>query len=195
MRDVLWPFGHSSWFDHIHSPAFASNKDRYVHGLRAWHPKAGPPMYVYSPDVDLRETDNLFFLDVEAPGVSDKSTIKIHWASTPMLIIEGEIARPEIDQAAATASTVDQSGEAEDISKSSVYAKDQQRQHSPSLYPEVDGVRLTVCERKIGHFIRTFNLPVDVDRHGLKARLDAGLLQIQIPKLQQTDEKWKVEIE
>jgi len=152
-------------------------------------------MYIYSPDVDLRETDTMFFLDVEAPGVSDKSSINIHWASSRMLIIEGEITRPEVDEPAAAASTLDQSGEPKDSSKSSANVKNQQRHHSPSLYPEVDGVRLTVCERKIGHFIRTFNFPVDVDRHSLKARLNAGLLQIQIPKWQQSDEKWKVEIE
>lgn len=50
-------------------------------------------------------------------------------------------------------------------------------------------------ERKAGVFQRTFTLPIDVDMKGLKAKLDAGLLRIDLPKRDMSGEpRMKVEI-
>jgi len=39
-----------------------------------------------------------------------------------------------------------------------------------------------LSERKLGPWRRTFTLPDDVDMKALKARLDGGLLRIDLPK-------------
>lgn len=39
-----------------------------------------------------------------------------------------------------------------------------------------------LTERKLGSWRRTFTLPEDVEMKELKARLDAGLLRIDLPK-------------
>ncbi len=51
-------------------------------------------------------------------------------------------------------------------------------------------------ERKAGPFQRTFTLPVDVDMKALKARLEDGLLRIDLPRRDMSGEpRMKVEIE
>jgi len=167
-----------------------------MHELHAWSGKNGQPMYTYTPDADLRETDADFFLDLEVPGVSDKSSIKIHWASPRLLIVEGDVTRPTTEDASpATASAAARNEKPDTVENGSVHAQHQQDHHEPSLYPVVDGMRLIACERKIGHYLRDFTFPVDIDRNGVKARLDAGLLQIRLPKRQSSEDKWIIEIE
>jgi len=51
-------------------------------------------------------------------------------------------------------------------------------------------------ERKVGSWQRTFTLPLDVDMKALRAKLDAGLLGIYLPKRDLTGEpKVKIRIE
>jgi HSP20 family protein len=51
-------------------------------------------------------------------------------------------------------------------------------------------------ERKVGPFQRTFTVPVDADMKALKAKLENGLLRIDLPKRDMSGEpKVKVEIE
>lgn len=53
-----------------------------------------------------------------------------------------------------------------------------------------------LSERKVGPFQRTFTLPVDVDMKALKAKLEDGLLRIDLPKRDMSGEpRMKVEIE
>ena len=48
------------------------------------------------PAVDIRTTETDFYFDVELPGVTDKSSIGIHWVSSSSFIVEGDITRPWI---------------------------------------------------------------------------------------------------
>ena len=51
-------------------------------------------------------------------------------------------------------------------------------------------------ERKVGPWQRSFTLPVDVDMKGLRARLEAGLLRIDLPKRDMTGEPMvKIEVQ
>lgn len=53
-----------------------------------------------------------------------------------------------------------------------------------------------LCERKTGLFQRTFTLPTDVDMRDLKAKLEDGLLRIDLPKRDVTGRlKMKTEAE
>ncbi len=45
-----------------------------------------------------------------------------------------------------------------------------------------------LSERKVGPWRRTFTLPEDVEMKELKARLDGGLLRIDLPKRSLEDE-------
>lgn len=51
-------------------------------------------------------------------------------------------------------------------------------------------------ERKVGPFQRTFTLPLDADMKALKAKLEDGLLRIDLPKRDMSGEpKMKVQVE
>jgi HSP20 family molecular chaperone IbpA len=51
-------------------------------------------------------------------------------------------------------------------------------------------------ERNVGPWQRTFTLPADVDMKALRATLEAGLLRIDLPKRDMTDEPMaKIEIQ
>ena len=51
-------------------------------------------------------------------------------------------------------------------------------------------------ERRVGLFQRTFTLPIDVDMKGLKAKLEDGLLRIDLPRRDLSGEpKMKVQID
>lgn len=177
-------------------PSLPLKASKRTHNIHGWFGKEDEPMSTYTPDADLRETSTHFYLDLEVPGVSDKSSIRIHWTSSRLLVVEGEIIRPKAEISAPVGANGDaQDAKQKSVDEDSVATKDQYPHHESSLYPEVDGMRLTACERRIGHFIRYFSFPVDVDRSGMKARLEAGLLQMQLPKWQESNDKWTVEIE
>lgn len=51
-------------------------------------------------------------------------------------------------------------------------------------------------ERKIGPFQRTFTLPLDADMKALKAKLEDGLLRIDLPKRDMSGEpRMKIQVE
>jgi HSP20 family protein len=51
---------------------------------------------------------------------------------------------------------------------------------------EEKGWRFHRMERSYGHFMRSFSLPSNVDEGHLKAHFHDGLLEVDIPKLEQT---------
>ena len=59
-----------------------------------------------------------------------------------------------------------------------------------------DTATFILNERRVGPFQRAFTLPVDADMKGLKAKLEAGLLRIDLPKRDMSGEpKVKFEVE
>ena len=51
-------------------------------------------------------------------------------------------------------------------------------------------------ERNVGPWQRTFTLPIDADMKALRAKLEAGLLRIDLPKRDMTGEPMvKIEVE
>lgn len=53
----------------------------------------------------------------------------------------------------------------------------------PSRVP-AGGCRCHVSERPCGRFSRTFRLPEDADRSGLRVRLEDGVLTLEVPRAQ-----------
>lgn len=67
--------------------------------------------------------------------------------------------------------------------------------HGTRRRPEyAEGTRISRSERAYGRFRRAIRLPGDVDPRGIKARLDAGVLLVTLPR-RGRDEGVKIEVE
>jgi HSP20 family molecular chaperone IbpA len=53
---------------------------------------------VHVPKTDIRETPKSFYLEVELPGIKDKSELHLRWISTRTLLVTSKIHRPEIPE-------------------------------------------------------------------------------------------------
>lgn len=92
--------------DHLREPFLALNKDvqgfhhAFSNSLRVGthRPKNSNGGYtrIFAPKIDLRETANAYFIDVELPGIHDVSSLSISWRSERELLISGAIDRPPI---------------------------------------------------------------------------------------------------
>ncbi|EXJ90651.1 hypothetical protein A1O1_03755 [Capronia coronata CBS 617.96] len=144
---------------------------------------------VHIPKADLRETMSNFYIEVELPGISDKSQLHLRWTSMRTLLVTSKIGRPDIPESELF--DVPVVAAAPEPPKEDA---DQQQQQEPLATSTETGVtatattmkkepHLTVHERLIGEMMRAFNFPVDVDRDNTHAKLEAGLLRIVVPKL------------
>lgn len=133
------------------------------------------------PDLDVRDYDSEYIVEVELPGVSDKSAIKIEWTSSRSLTILGNIDRPLVADNTSSAAT------AEKATKVQTGTRGLDGEWIP---PPGERPILLVAERKIGPFQRHFYFPVDVDMGHLKAKLEAGLLTIRVPKKVSDTKEW-----
>jgi HSP20 family molecular chaperone IbpA len=131
---------------------------------------------INQPDLDLRDTESEYVIEVELPGITDKNAIKIEWTSSRSLSIIGNIDRPVIPDNTSSTATL------EKMTKSSTGTRGADGEWIPPSDAQPQRQMLMVAERKIGPFQRHFNFPVDVDVENLKAKLEAGLLTIRVPK-------------
>lgn len=51
---------------------------------------------VFAPRIDMRETTQAYYIDIELPGVHDASSLTIVWRSDRELLVEGAIERPSL---------------------------------------------------------------------------------------------------
>ncbi|KIX08071.1 uncharacterized protein Z518_02726 [Rhinocladiella mackenziei CBS 650.93] len=173
-------------------------------------PKSGTS---WAPATDIRETMRAYHIEVETPGVTEKDSILIQWMSPHTLMVQGESKRP------ANIGLLDSEegkriweGEGDGWPKEAGHGKMEQKEptdggplmRTPSretmeaelMTDAIPTVLLT--ERKIGPWRRTFTLPDDVEMKELKARLEGGLLRIDLPKKSVEDVKGggiRIEIE
>ena len=111
----------SSYFSHPHWGSYPANPytEQHEHGLidpsqqqhnhHHWHLPHFSPLHAHpktahpwnrplnEPDVDIRETKAAYYIDVELPGVSDRSSIAITWVSRHSFVVEGLVARLEVE--------------------------------------------------------------------------------------------------
>ncbi|KAK4938842.1 hypothetical protein LTR10_020748 [Elasticomyces elasticus] len=155
---------------------------------------------IHMPKADIRETLKNFYLEVELPGIKDKSELHLRWTSTRTLLVTSKTHRPEIPESdlleehAETAATTATTTTGTQATLTPVAAPGQTTAAAPaepaqSKECHVNGssqikkeAHLTVHERPIGDVMRAFSFPVDVDRDETHAKLDAGLLKIIVPK-------------
>lgn len=151
----------------------------------------------WTPDSDVRETKTAYHIEIEVPGVSDKKAVHIAWLSPRILQVEGAAVRPDLargrDQddkpkwesggagAAANGETKKAHiGQSADTSAKS--AQDSRPCQKCADNENEMTTRIIHGERKIGSWRRLYTLPVGCDMTTLKAKLDAGLLQVSVLK-------------
>lgn len=227
---------------HFHFPAVSVHhlKSKIEHvGHLAQSPT---PVVPIIPNTDIRETRQAYHIEIEVPCVTDKNACVIKWPSPRILLVRGDIPRPDIGNAANGVAQGEEDGAAnaekpEEVSSARLQAKcsspptsesaglnksispwekldmewyelmqTQDQSHFAangydlkrvvSHEADADVPTFLLSERKVGLWQRTFTLPLDVDMEDLKARLNGGLLSIDLPKKVMPGEpKVKVEIE
>lgn len=137
---------------------------------------------VHQPRADVRETLTNFYLEIELPGIKDKSELHLRWTSMRTLLITSKLSRTEIPE--------DDLSDAPAPAPAPPQGQEGEAQAEPPAAPEATAKKephLTVHERQIGEILRAFNFPVDVDRDNTHAKLDAGLLVVVVPKVHHED--------
>jgi HSP20 family molecular chaperone IbpA len=158
--------------DHLHErPGSHQSLLQYLlrHG-------SNPQPTIARPDLDIRETEHEYIVDVELAGVSDKNAINVEWTSSRSLVVSGSIDRPSVPDDKPADSAPQAS------TKIPIGARGAAGEWIPAPDTQAPRLALVVAERKIGPFRRHFNFPVDVDVNKLKATLKSGLLTLRVPK-------------
>ncbi|KAI5264110.1 hypothetical protein E4T47_08847 [Aureobasidium subglaciale] len=165
---VVWPSSMSQPLvdydmpivDHIHA------RHRGIHWPFSTYK---PEQEVFHPDVDVRDYETGYAIDMELPGLSDKDSVKVEWTSKHDIMISGLLARPELPTVAKSANTNGRQNE-----RTGVATESSGKDESTPI--------LLVTERRTGHFRRRFHLPTEVDAANLRAKLENGLLEIRVDK-------------
>lgn len=169
------------------------------------------------PDVDIRETKTAYYFDIELPGVGDKKSISIKWTSSRSFVVEGLIGRLEVegsqDVKAEGGQDVNAEGSQDNKAEESHSHAEKEENNDAKISPlpsisYTNGIAIdktkqqpwhdvvTLQERRIGAFRRSFNVSCDVDNKELRAKLQDGLLSIKVPKSEHEHGlDWKPEIE
>ncbi|KAI5235945.1 hypothetical protein E4T43_08926 [Aureobasidium subglaciale] len=171
---VVWPSSMSQPLvdydvpivDHIHA------RHRGIHWPFSTYK---PEQEVFHPDVDVRDYETGYAIDMELPGLSDKDSVKVEWTSKHDIMISGLLARPELPTVAKPANTNGRQDE-----RTGVVTESSGKDESTPI--------LLVTERRTGHFRRRFHLPTEVDAANLRAKLENGLLEIRVDKVK-TDQR------
>jgi len=88
---------------HFHFPTVSVHdlKSKIEHvGHLAQPPAPAAPIV---PNADIRETRQTYHIEIEVPSVIDKNTCIVHWLSPRILLVRGDIPRPDISRNAAHA--------------------------------------------------------------------------------------------
>ncbi|KAL6251232.1 hypothetical protein RBB50_001440 [Rhinocladiella similis] len=155
---------------------------------------APKPAGIFAPATDIRETMRSYHIEIETPGVTNKDSIMVQWLTPHTLLVQGESKRPanigllDGDEG----SKVWEGASGEGWAVESGHTKQQEDGGPIMRTPSRETVEaelkadsiptVLLSERKVGPWRRTFTLPEDVEMKELKARLDGGLLRIDLPK-------------
>jgi HSP20 family molecular chaperone IbpA len=140
----------------------------------------------WTPDCDVRETTTGYHIEIEVPGISDKNAIQVAWLSGRTLQIDGVTVRPHLkgdSEPMREGDTVSNGVDKETKVKSKSVHEDNQCQKCASQgFGSNSTTNIIRGERKIGAWRRLISLPVGCDLTSLRAKLEAGLLQISVSK-------------
>lgn len=167
------------------------------------HNRSNP---AFSPRFDVYETADAYHLNGDLPGVSDKATIGIEFSDERTMSVSGRVDRIRqqpvekhdekkdesvaMERKRSLQPTVEDTDDEDDfsiVSASSTKKSEQQKQQvlkseEHPAKPAAPERKFWVSERTFGNFQRTFSFPSPVDLQKVSAKLEAGLLQIVVPK-------------
>lgn len=147
--------------------------------------------FVTSPATDLRETANIYYIEVELPGVDGSRNIRLHWLDGSTLQIKAIIHKTNLEsvwghnhpndkpQKQAVHARIagdecdEQNGSGENVLG---HRRGQEKGHVAST------MTFWLNERRTGVFMRNISFAIVVDMDGVQARLSEGLLMIMVPK-------------
>jgi HSP20 family molecular chaperone IbpA len=135
---------------------------------------------VFSPNFDVREDAEAFFLEGEFPGVSRKEDILIEKLGPRTLLVETRTVKFALD---------------DEWDKHLSQAGHEANGHGNGRLEGVEDAkegdifRTRLSERHVGHLQRSFTFPSAVDIGGTKARLRHGLLVMRVPKVEDVGKK------
>jgi len=167
-----------SVIDYLGDPYFTSAKDIH-HGLHdSYHE------HLFTPNFDIRETADAYYLEGEFPSVRDRDSIFIENLGSRGLLIEARSKKLDLGREwGIDTHLAEEPSEARAVKtvkwKESKGGKDQEGGEQPA------GLRVRDClsERPVGCLQRSFTFPEPVDFKNLKARLKDGLLRVRVPKM------------
>jgi HSP20 family molecular chaperone IbpA len=139
------------------------------------------------PKADVRETTKAFFIDVELPGLEATEKLKLTWTNSRTLLVEVDLMRPPLP--AAEVPPADKGAEeGNELTEANVSSRNKnEKDTSKPTSDDSQKVHIVVRERWQGLVERAFSFPVDVEHDALKAVLRWGLLRIEIPKAETTN--------
>lgn len=180
MDSPVHSFDVPMYVDHAHERRHQHTTFLGVIGRQAPNQK-GHPNY---PDVDISDGQSHYYIDVEVPGISDPEALTLEWTDPRCFILSGTTTRPRTYMDNLKERVVSQNSNAPEllsrvdkvVSKEDREAKEN-HENGVNLPPW-----LVVAERKIGFFRREFQFPVEVEMDRLVAKLEAGILRIEVPK-------------
>ena len=140
--------------------------------------------HVFSPNFDIRETADAYYLEGEFPSVRDRDSIFIESLEPRGLLIEARSKKLDLGKEWGIDSHfADETSEvwaAETVEgKESKVGKDLEVGGKVGAFR----VRDRLSERPVGCLQRSFTFPEPLDYKNLKARLKDGLLRVRVPKM------------
>jgi len=118
-----------------------------------------------APHIDVRETVEGYFIDVDLPGLGPGDPLKLKWSDSRTLMLEATTKRRDVDfRLGVTSSQTESDAKA------------------PSTKDQENVVHQPVRERIVGDYMRAFTFPCEVNRDAMVAELQSGVLSLTIPK-------------
>lgn len=147
-----------------------------------------------SPNFDVRETAEAYFLEGEFPGINGAHALKVEWLDGNSLRVTGHIYKTDLEAEWAAYILCKTSPEpavrdqacgavVQSASENNFLplARSSHEDHrDPS--PKDDMPKEWLSERAVGDFVRTFDFPAAVDTAGIRVKLHQGLLRMMVPK-------------
>jgi HSP20 family molecular chaperone IbpA len=162
---------------------------------------------VYTPDFDLRETSDAYFLDGEFPSIQGRDAINLQWIDARTLRVEGTVYKVDLKKEWGV-NVIEERDEAyqlngvgprkevhgNEVASNGLNASGEvmvAAAPTPATIPSpalasATTARTWLNERKAGMYMRSFSFPVPVNTEGIQARLRQGLLSIVVPKTDQS---------
>ncbi|KAK4452267.1 putative heat shock protein [Podospora aff. communis PSN243] len=190
----------SLWNTRHNAPGFSSlfrmldDFDRYAQGAMT---ETGGALRSFNPKFDITEHDKNYLLQGELPGVPRENVV-IEFTDPQTLVIRGHAKHERTEGDPSMAPKKIEAGkepakiESGKGGETAVAAQEGEKkvEKKEDAKPKA---KYWLSERSYGEFSRVFSFPTAVDQDGVQAKLEHGVLNITVPKVEKKGAK-KIEI-